>query len=70
MKTFARLAVVGAALSLVLGGLRAADGEVKVGDKAPAFESVDDQGKPWKSSDHVGKNIVVVFFYSADFTGG
>jgi len=41
-----------------------------VGDKAPAFESVDDQGKPWKSGDHVGKKIVVVYFYPADLTGG
>jgi peroxiredoxin Q/BCP len=41
-----------------------------VGDKAPAFESVDDQGKPWKSSDHIGKKIVVVYFYPADLTGG
>jgi peroxiredoxin Q/BCP len=43
---------------------------VKVGDKAPAFEATDDQGKTWKSSDHVGKKIVVVYFYPADFTGG
>jgi len=41
-----------------------------VGDKAPAFESVDDQGKPWKSDDHVGKKILVVYFYPADLTGG
>jgi thioredoxin-dependent peroxiredoxin len=42
----------------------------KVGDKAPAFESIDENGKPWKSSDHVGKKIVVLYFYPADFTGG
>ena len=30
----------------------------------------DDQGKPWKSTDHVGKKIVVVYFYPADLTGG
>jgi peroxiredoxin Q/BCP len=46
-----------------------ADG-VQVGDKAPAFAATDDQGKEWKSSDHVGKKIVVVYFYPADFTGG
>ena len=44
--------------------------ELKVGDAAPVFESVDDQGKPWKSTDHVGKKIVVVYFYPADLTGG
>ena len=42
----------------------------KVGDKAPAFESVDEAGKPWKSTDHVGKKVVVLYFYPADFTGG
>jgi thioredoxin-dependent peroxiredoxin len=43
---------------------------IKVGDKAPTFTSVDDTGKTWKSSDHVGKKIVVLYFYPADFTGG
>jgi peroxiredoxin Q/BCP len=43
---------------------------VKVGDKAPAFEATDDQGKTWKLSDHVGKNFLVLYFYPADFTGG
>jgi peroxiredoxin Q/BCP len=44
--------------------------DVKVGDKAPAFEGTDDQGKTWKSGDHVGKKILVVYFYPADFTKG
>ena len=26
-----------------------------VGDVLPAFESTDDQGLPWKSTEHVGK---------------
>ncbi|MCS7045411.1 MAG: peroxiredoxin [Gemmataceae bacterium] len=43
---------------------------LKVGDKAPVFESIDDTGKPWKSTDYVGKKIVVLYFYPADFTGG
>ena len=43
--------------------------ELKVGDKAPVFESTDDQGKPWKSEDHAGK-VLVVYFYPADCTGG
>ena len=55
-----------AATLLALGTLGAAD----VGDAAPTFESVDDAGKPWKSADHFGKKIVVVYFYPADFTGG
>lgn len=44
--------------------------KVKVGDPAPAFSSVDETGKPFKSSDVVGKKIVVLYFYPADFTGG
>src|SRR2546430_14387032 len=44
--------------------------KAKVGDKAPKFEATDDQGKTWKSSDHVGKKIVVLYFYPADFTSG
>ena len=41
-----------------------------VGDKAPKFAGTTDEGKPWKSTDHVGKKIVVVYFYPADTTGG
>src|SRR5262245_17560118 len=44
--------------------------KVKVGDTAPAFTSVDENGKAFKSSDVVGKKIVVLYFYPADFTGG
>jgi peroxiredoxin Q/BCP len=44
--------------------------EVKVGDKAPSFTAKDDAGKDWKSDDHIGKKVVVVYFYPADFTGG
>lgn len=43
---------------------------VKVGDNVPDFEAVDDQGKPWKLSDHLRINYLVVYFYPAAFTGG
>ena len=46
------------------------DVDLKVGDAAPAFQQMDDTGGIWKSSDHVGKKIVVVFFFPAAFTGG
>jgi peroxiredoxin Q/BCP len=62
-----------AAFALAAGvGLNAGEkgATVKVGDKAPSFTSVDENGKTWKSADHVGKKIVVVYFYPADFTGG
>jgi peroxiredoxin Q/BCP len=42
----------------------------QVGDAAPEFTLMDDEGKEWKSSDHYGKKIVVLYFYPADFTGG
>jgi peroxiredoxin Q/BCP len=41
-----------------------------VGAAAPEFEVLDDQGENWKSADHYGKKIVVVYFYPADMTGG
>jgi len=44
--------------------------DLRIGDPAPEFTSVDDQGKPWKSADHVGKKILVLWFYPADLTGG
>jgi peroxiredoxin Q/BCP len=69
MRTLSVLGLVAAFLAF--GGARAADQEKpKVGDAAPTFESTDDQGKTWKSADHVGKKIIVVYFYPADFTGG
>lgn len=43
---------------------------LNVGDPAPVFEAMDDSGAVWKSADHVGKKIVVVYFYPADMTGG
>jgi peroxiredoxin Q/BCP len=49
---------------------QAAEEGLKKGDKAPVFKSTDDQGKPWKSTDHVGKKILVIYFYPADLTGG
>jgi peroxiredoxin Q/BCP len=55
---------------LVLGfGMNAARA-VDVGEKAPSFEAKDDQGKVWKSSDHIGKGVLVVYFYPAAMTGG
>ena len=44
--------------------------DLKVGDLAPVFGVVDDQGQPWKSVDHVGKNYLVIYFFPGDFTPG
>ncbi|MAT70271.1 MAG: peroxiredoxin [Planctomycetaceae bacterium] len=43
---------------------------LEVGDAAPEFAGRTDEDKPWKSKDHVGKKILVVYFYPADMTGG
>jgi peroxiredoxin Q/BCP len=59
-----------AGLALVARSELQAGDKKKVGDRAPAFESVDENGKPWKSGDHYGKKVVVLYFYPADFTGG
>jgi peroxiredoxin Q/BCP len=44
--------------------------DLQVGDAAPVFEAVDDQGRTWQSKEHVGKKYVVVYFYPGDFTPG
>lgn len=40
------------------------------GDKAPEFTAQTDEGKTWKSEEHVGKKILVVYFYPKDMTSG
>lgn len=67
MTTLSRFAV-GLCLLSYAGVAFAAD--LKVGDPAPKFAAKDEAGKDWKSEDHVGKKVVVVYFYPADFTGG
>jgi thioredoxin-dependent peroxiredoxin len=44
--------------------------EVKVGDKAPAFEARTEADTTWSSRDRFGKKWVVVYFYPGDFTPG
>jgi peroxiredoxin Q/BCP len=75
MTAWKRLALtiftLGAWIAAANGALAEEDKiELKQGDKAPSFQATDDQGKTWKSSDHVGKKVIVVYFYPADFTGG
>jgi peroxiredoxin Q/BCP len=83
MNTVNRVTLVGVILALLMliGGADAgADDkksespsgpvDLKVGDVAPAFEGLDDQGRPWTSADHVGKKFLVVYFYPGDFTPG
>jgi peroxiredoxin Q/BCP len=70
-----RLAIMTAGLCALTAGGGLTAGEkgktmLKVGDKAPAFESIDENGQAWKSSDHVGKKIVVLYFFPAALTTG
>lgn len=44
--------------------------ELSVGDVAPNFSAVADDGTTWTAANHVGKKIIVVYFYPADMTGG
>ena len=63
--------IVAGVAALGLGRqIMAEDIKLEVGAKAPEFTSKDDTGKEWKSADHFGKKIVVVYFYPADLTGG
>lgn len=55
---------------LLLAPAMASGADLEVGDPSPAFQALDDHGKEWKSSDHVGKKVLVVYFYPADLTGG
>lgn len=48
----------------------AQDVVLDVGERAPAFEGIADDGEVWRSSEHVGEKILVVYFYPAAMTGG
>ena len=43
---------------------------IGLNELVPAFEAIDDEGNVWKSTDHIGKKMVVLYFYPADMTGG
>lgn len=62
------------AFCATVSGRLAEGGENKVnldkGDNAPTFQAMDQTGRLWKSADHVGKKVVVAFFFPAALTGG
>jgi peroxiredoxin Q/BCP len=43
---------------------------LSVGDKAPVFKTLADDGSTWYSEDYIGENYIVVYFYPAAMTGG
>lgn len=69
-----RSAVAALVLSIVVtvpaSGSEPAPRPLEVGDTVPAFQATSDTEGLWKSSDHVGKKYLVVYFYPAAMTGG
>ena len=43
---------------------------LSVGDKAPLFKTIADDGNIWDIKDYLGKKYIVVYFYPAAMTGG
>ncbi len=50
---------------LIAGTVSGAD--LQVGDVVPHFKCLDDHGQIWDSREHVGKKMLVVYFYRSDF---
>jgi thioredoxin-dependent peroxiredoxin len=65
-----RSGIAAGALALLLGATFAMAAPLNVGDKAPDFTLPDQNGKPVKLSDFLGKKNVVLAFYVLAFTGG
>ncbi|WP_297097719.1 peroxiredoxin [uncultured Draconibacterium sp.] len=62
-----RLIIAALLLSITFGSFSQ---ELKVGDKAPAFSTVADDGSTWNVDDYLGDKFIVVYFYPAAMTGG
>src|SRR5688572_28684803 len=64
-----RLSVVGIVCAVSLGATAngADESVLKVGDSAPEITCLDDQGQLWSSRGHLGKKVLVVYFYPSDF---
>jgi len=63
------LCLIAAAL-FAASPLIAAPTHLKEGEKAPMFSGHDQDGKKWDLSDHVGKQLVLLYFYPKDDTAG
>lgn len=57
-------------LLILLGFSTLSYSQLEVGDTAPNFSAKDDNDQLWNSTEAVGKNILVVYFYPAAMTGG
>lgn len=65
-----RLGLSAALLALGTGTGFAQDIGLKVGDRAPSFEALSDNGQVWRSREHLGNGLLVVYFYPAAMTSG
>lgn len=59
-----------AAVALVGGLTMAGDTKLKVGDKVTKLVGTDEAGKEFDAKGLLGKKVIVLYFYPADFTGG
>ncbi len=57
-------------LAVLLAAFTVSAATPKVGDTAPAVEGKDQDGKTWKSPDHIGRHVVLFYFYPKDDTPG
>ncbi len=64
------VAIAGLGFALTSGEAGAADGELKVGDKAPDFTMPGSDGKTYSLSQFKGKKAVVLAWFPKAFTGG
>ncbi|HET6569387.1 MAG TPA: peroxiredoxin [Rhodothermales bacterium] len=64
------IVLLGLAMASGVQAVQAQDVSLKIGDEAPAFQAVADNGQLWRSADHVGDKLLVVYFYPAAMTGG
>lgn len=55
---------------VAVASVAAQDVNLEPGDPAPEFEAVTAEGEQWRSQDHLGESILVVYFYPAAMTGG
>ncbi|MBK8000967.1 MAG: peroxiredoxin [Verrucomicrobia bacterium] len=69
MKTLLTSLALVIALTLTAAAADAAK-TPKVGDAAPRIEGKDQDGKTWKLADHLGKHVVLLYFYPKDETPG
>ncbi len=64
------VAIAGLGFALTSGEAGAADGELKVGDKAPAFSLMGTDGKTYTLDQFKGKKGIVLNWFPKAFTGG